>query len=55
MMGAKYICAGQELSGRKEGVKLNGRRYENLCYKISREQVLASSLSINFSREKNLT
>ncbi|NRB42920.1 MAG: helix-turn-helix transcriptional regulator [Pseudomonadales bacterium] len=52
MIGAEHIATGQELQQRKEGVKLNGRRYENLSYKLSREQVLASSLSINLSRQE---
>ncbi|NRB37142.1 MAG: helix-turn-helix transcriptional regulator [Pseudomonadales bacterium] len=51
LLGADYICAGEELKGKKEGVKLNGRRYKNLSYKISREKILASSLSINLSRQ----
>ncbi|NRB36926.1 MAG: helix-turn-helix transcriptional regulator [Pseudomonadales bacterium] len=51
MMDADCVAFGNVLTAKKEGVKYNGRRYESISYKLSRQKLLASSLTINLSRK----
>ena len=54
LVGAERVAVGQRLSGKKEGLKYHGHRYDCIGFKLSRDALLSNSLYINLARTYNL-